>query len=151
MPCWVGLWCSASFSAPFSGRAQPLFAVDLGATPEDLCLCVGCGFFAFAGDANLPVGWASGIQSGHARTRPAAADGGGGGAALFCGGQRSRLQISNLAMVLIGIGCAPVLWRPTISSRVEICAGRFVVLGVCHGGGRHIREPRGVLIHGDCG
>lgn len=79
---------------------------DIGAGPEDLAFASGLWFLAFAG-AQLPVGWAL-DRIGPRRTVSAVLMiGGAGGAVLFSLAQGPG-QI-NIAMILIGAGCAPVL------------------------------------------
>lgn len=79
---------------------------DIGTGPEDLAFASGLWFLTFAA-AQLPVGWALDRIGPRRTVSTLLLVGGAGGAALFAGAQ-SALHI-DIAMVLIGAGCAPVL------------------------------------------
>jgi nitrate/nitrite transporter NarK len=85
---------------------SPVLAQDIGATPEDLARASGLWFFAFA-LAQIPVGWA--LDRVGPRLTAALPLGlcAGGGALVFATAQGPG-AVSG-AMVLIGIGCAPVM------------------------------------------
>lgn len=79
---------------------------DIGTTPDDLAFASGLWFLAFA-VMQIPVGWSL-DRFGPRRTASVLLlVGGAGGAALFAMAT-SPLQIS-IAMLLIGVGCSPVL------------------------------------------
>ncbi|WP_138934879.1 MFS transporter [Roseovarius arcticus] len=79
---------------------------DIGAGPEDLATASGLWFLAFAG-LQLPIGWAL-DRIGPRRTVSAVLLIGGAGGALMFAAATSPAHI-NIAMMLIGAGCAPVL------------------------------------------
>jgi len=96
----------SQFYRAFMAVLTPVLEADLGATAGDLSLALGLWFAAFA-LMQLPVGWALD----HVGPRKTASVlfllGAAGGAGLFSVAQGPvGLQI---AMVMIGIGCAPVL------------------------------------------
>jgi len=96
----------SQFYRAFMAVLTPVLETDLGATAGDLSLALGLWFAAFA-LMQLPVGWALD----HVGPRKTASVlfllGAAGGAGLFSVAQGPvGLQI---AMVMIGIGCAPVL------------------------------------------
>jgi MFS family permease len=96
----------SQFYRAFLAVLAPALAADLGATTEDLARASGLWFAAFA-LMQLPVGWAL-DRLGPRRTASVLFTlGAGGGAALFASAQGPGTI--TLAMVLIGIGCAPVL------------------------------------------
>jgi predicted MFS family arabinose efflux permease len=84
----------------------PTLGAEIGATPGDLAVSLGLWYIAFA-LMQLPVGWAL-DQVGPRRTVALLLGfGGGGGAAVFA--LATGPWGVHAAMVLIGIGCAPVL------------------------------------------
>lgn len=96
---------SQFFRAFLAVLAEPL-STDLGVTPEDLATGSGLWFLSFA-VMQLPVGWALD----HLGPRRTATGlfllGGTGGALLFA--MATGPAHINMAMLLIGIGCSPVL------------------------------------------
>lgn len=98
---------------------------DLGTTPEDLAFASGLWFVSFAA-MQIPVGWAL-DKFGPRRTASILLFiGGGGGAALFALAQ-SATQI-NLAMLLIGVGCSPVLMSSYYIFAMSYPPARFATL-----------------------
>ncbi len=96
----------SQFYRAFLAVLTPVLQADVGAQPDDLSLASGLWFLAFA-LMQLPVGWAL-DKIGPRRTASVLlALGGAGGAVVFALAQ-TPLHI-NIAMVLIGIGCSPVL------------------------------------------
>ncbi len=96
----------SQFYRAFLAVLTPVLKTDVGAQPDDLSLASGLWFLTFA-LMQLPVGWAL-DKIGPRRTASVLlALGGAGGAVVFAMAQ-SPLHI-NIAMVLIGIGCSPVL------------------------------------------
>ncbi|MEP1961585.1 MFS transporter [Tateyamaria sp.] len=80
--------------------------IDLGITPDVLATASGLWFLSFAA-LQIPVGWGLDTLGPRRTSGWLLLIGGGGGAALFALAQ-SVMQI-HIAMILIGIGCAPVL------------------------------------------
>ncbi|MCP3876979.1 MAG: MFS transporter [Sulfitobacter sp.] len=115
----------SQFFRAFLAVLSPSLRVDLGATPEDLAFASGLWFFSFAA-MQLPVGWALDTVGPRRTAASLLLVGGGGGAALFAVATQP-LHI-NLAMVLIGIGCAPVLMGAYYIFAREFAPSRFVVL-----------------------
>ena len=96
----------SQFYRAFLAVLTPVLKTDVGAAPDDLSLASGLWFLAFA-LMQLPVGWAL-DKIGPRRTASVLlAVGGAGGAIVFAMAQ-TPLHI-NIAMVMIGIGCSPVL------------------------------------------
>jgi predicted MFS family arabinose efflux permease len=96
----------SQFYRAFLAVLAPALAADIGATTEDLARASGLWFAAFA-LMQLPVGWAL-DRLGPRRTASVLFTlGAGGGAALFASAQSPGTI--TLAMILIGMGCAPVL------------------------------------------
>lgn len=85
---------------------SPVLVYDIGATPEGLARASGLWFLAFA-LTQIPVGW--GLDRVGPRLTAALPLGlcGGGGALVFACAQGP--EAVSVAMVLIGIGCAPVM------------------------------------------
>ncbi|MFU8777557.1 MAG: MFS transporter [Roseovarius sp.] len=110
-----------AFLAVLSG---PL-ARDVGATPDDLASASGLMFVTFAA-MQLPVGWALDRVGPRRTAAVLLLLGGGGGAALF--GAASNVLHINLAMVLIGVGCSPVLMASYYIFARQFSAARFATL-----------------------
>ena len=96
----------SQFYRAFLAVLTPVLKTDVGALPDDLSLASGLWFLAFA-LMQIPVGWAL-DKIGPRRTASVLlAFGGAGGAVVFALAQTP--QHINIAMVMIGIGCSPVL------------------------------------------
>lgn len=95
----------SQFYRAFLAVLAPVLARDLGTQVEILAQASGWWFLAFAA-AQLPVGWAL-DRFGPRRTVSILLALAAAGAGLFAGAQGPGGI--NLAMVLIGIGCSPVL------------------------------------------
>ena len=95
----------SQFYRAFLAVLTPVLATDIGATPESLATASGLWFLAFA-LMQLPVGWAL-DRIGPRATTAALLAVAALGAVVFA--TASGPVAINLAMVLIGIGCAPVL------------------------------------------
>ena len=96
----------SQFYRAFLAVLAPDLTAALGVAPGALSRASGLWFLCFAA-MQIPVGWAL-DRLGPRRTAGALlAVGGGGGAALFA--QADALWQVELAMALIGAGCAPVL------------------------------------------
>ncbi|MFS4581391.1 MFS transporter [Phaeobacter sp. C3_T13_0] len=98
---------------------------DLGAMPEDLAFASGLWFLTFAA-MQLPVGWAL-DRVGPSRTASVLLLVGGGGGALVFALASAPVHIS-FAMVLIGIGCSPVLMASYYIFAREYPPRRFATL-----------------------
>jgi MFS family permease len=98
---------------------------DTGAGPEVLAMASGLWFLSFA-VMQLPVGWAL-DRIGPRRTASVLLFLGGGGGALVFALATSALHI-HIAMVLIGIGCSPVLMASYYIFAREYPAARFATL-----------------------
>ncbi|ASM73782.1 MULTISPECIES: MFS transporter [Roseobacteraceae] len=96
---------SQFFRAFLAVLAGPL-QVDLNITPEALAFASGLWFLSFAA-MQIPVGWALDTIGPRRTAAALLLVGGGGGAALFA--LATGAMHINIAMVLIGIGCSPVL------------------------------------------
>ena len=110
-----------AFLAVLSGVLEQ----DLGTGPEDLALASSLWFLSFAA-MQLPVGWALD----HIGPRRTGAwlllIGGGGGALLFA--MATTAAHINIAMLLIGIGCSPVLMASYYIFAREYPPVRFATL-----------------------
>lgn len=96
----------SQFYRAFLAVLAPVLKTDIGASPEDLSLASGLWFLAFA-LMQLPVGWALDKIGPRFTASVLLALGGAGGAVVFALAQNpTHITIS---MVMIGIGCAPVL------------------------------------------
>lgn len=96
----------SQFYRAFLAVMTPVLSTDLGATAEDLSRASGLWFLVFA-CMQLPVGWALDHIGPRRLTALLLALGGGGGAMIFA--LANTPGDIQLAMVLIGIGCSPVL------------------------------------------
>lgn len=96
----------SQFFRAFLAVMAPILGAELGLGAGDLAVASGLWFLAFAA-VQLPIGWA--LDSIGPRRTAGVVLGlfGGGGAALFAVATQ-HWQV-NLAMTLLGIGCAPVL------------------------------------------
>ena len=115
----------SQFFRAFLAVLSPALRADIGAGPEDLAFASGLWFFAFAA-MQLPVGWALDTVGPRRTAASLLLLGGGGGAAIFALAT-TPLHI-DIAMVLIGIGCAPVLMASYYIFAREYPPARFVVL-----------------------
>ncbi|MBV7377381.1 MFS transporter [Maritimibacter dapengensis] len=96
----------SQFYRAFLAVMAPVLNADIGAAPEDLSNASGLWFLSFA-VMQIPVGWLL-DNVGPKRTASVLfALGAGGGAAVFAMAQGPGHV--SLAMILIGIGCSPVL------------------------------------------
>ncbi len=98
---------------------------DVGAAPEDLAFASGLWFTTFA-LMQLPVGWALDRIGPRRTTSVLLGLGGGGGAALFAAA--TQTWHIDLAMVLIGIGCSPVLMASYYIFARQFPPARFATL-----------------------
>ena len=96
----------SQFYRAFLAVMTPALKLDLGATPEDLARASGAWFLVFA-LMQIPVGWALDNIGPRKVAAGLLALGGAGGAALFA--VATTPDHILYAMILIGIGCSPVL------------------------------------------
>ena len=115
----------SQFFRAFLAVLSPALRADIGAGPEDLAFASGLWFFAFAA-MQLPVGWALDTIGPRRTAAGLHLLGAGGGAAIFALAT-TPLHI-DIAMVLIGIGCAPVLMAAYYIFAREYPPARFVVM-----------------------
>lgn len=104
--CLVLAYVLSQFYRAFLAVLSPVLSADLGATADDLSRASGLWFLVFAA-MQIPVGWALDKIGPRLTASTLLALGGAGGAAVFATAQ-SPLAL-QLSMVLIGIGCSPVL------------------------------------------
>lgn len=102
----VAAYVLSQFYRAFLAVMAPVLNADIGATPETLSNASGLWFLAFA-VMQIPVGWLLDNVGPKLTSSVLFALGAGGGAAFFAMAQGPGHV--NLAMVMIGIGCAPVL------------------------------------------
>ncbi len=115
----------SQFFRAFLAVLSPALRTDIGVGPEDLAFASGLWFFAFAA-MQLPVGWALDTIGPRRTSAVLLLFGGGGGAALFA--LATQAIHIDIAMILIGIGCAPVLMASYYIFAREYPPRRFVVL-----------------------
>ncbi len=96
----------SQFYRAFLAVLSPVLDAQIGAGPEDLAMASGLWFAAFA-VMQIPVGWALDHIGPRRTASVLLALGGAGGAALMAVAQGPGMI--SVAMVLIGIGCSPVL------------------------------------------
>lgn len=96
----------SQFYRAFLAVLTPALKADVGAQADDLSLASGLWFLTFA-LMQLPVGWAL-DKIGPRRTASVLLAIGGAGGAVVFGLAQTPMHI-NIAMALIGVGCAPVL------------------------------------------
>lgn len=96
----------SQFYRAFLAVLSPVLDADIGATPEDLAMASGLWFAVFAA-MQIPVGWALDRIGPRLTSCVLLALGGAGGAAVMAMAQGPGAV--SAAMVLIGIGCSPVL------------------------------------------
>ncbi|MCB1404772.1 MAG: MFS transporter [Rhodobacteraceae bacterium] len=96
----------SQFYRAFLAVLSPVLGAEIGAMSDDLALSSGLWFLTFAA-MQIPVGWALDSLGPRRTASWLLGIAGGGGAALFALAQ-GPLYI-HAAMILIGIGCSPVL------------------------------------------
>ena len=115
----------SQFFRAFLAVLTPALGRDIGTTPDDLAFASGLWFLTFAA-MQIPVGWALDTVGPRKTAAALLLVGGAGGAAVFALAT-SALHI-NLAMALIGIGCAPVLMASYYIFAREYPPAQFAVL-----------------------
>lgn len=96
----------SQFYRAFLAVLSPVLATDIGAGADDLAMASGLWFAVFAA-MQIPVGWALDRIGPRLTASVLLALGGAGGAAVMALAQGPGWV--NVAMVLIGFGCSPVL------------------------------------------
>ena len=102
----VAAYVLSQFYRAFLAVLAPALERDIGVGADALSTASGIWFLTFA-VMQIPVGWALDHIGPRRTAAVLLALGGGGGAALFAAAQGAGAI--NLAMALIGVGCAPVL------------------------------------------
>ena len=115
---------SQFFRAFLAVLAEPL-AQDIGVTAEDLAVSSGLWFATFA-LMQLPVGWALDRIGPRRTSWVLLLIGGAGGAAVF--GLATQGWHIDLAMILIGVGCSPVLMASYFIFARQYPPARFATL-----------------------
>ncbi len=115
----------SQFFRAFLAVLSGVLAQDIGTTPDDLSFASGLWFMSFAA-MQIPVGWAL-DRIGPRRTAwVLLLIGGAGGAGVFALAT-SALHI-NIAMLLIGVGCSPVLMASYYIFARQFPAAQFATL-----------------------
>ncbi len=96
----------SQFYRAFLAVLSPVLNAEIGAGPEDLAMASGLWFVAFA-VMQIPVGWALDNLGPRRTASVLFAIGGAGGAAVMALAQGPGMI--SISMILIGIGCAPIL------------------------------------------
>lgn len=115
----------SQFFRAFLAVLSTVLQQDIGTGPDDLAFASSLWFLSFAA-MQLPVGWALDHIGPRRTASVLLLIGGGGGAALFAVAG-SAFQV-NLAMLLIGIGCSPVLMASYYIFAREYPPARFATL-----------------------
>ncbi|KZX97776.1 MULTISPECIES: MFS transporter [unclassified Sulfitobacter] len=115
----------SQFFRAFLAVLTPALGRDIGATPDDLAFASGLWFLIFAA-MQIPVGWALDTIGPRKTAAALLLVGGGGGAAVFA--LATSAAHINIAMALIGIGCAPVLMASYYIFAREYPPAQFAVL-----------------------
>jgi len=115
----------SQFFRAFLAVLSTVLQGDIGAAPDDLAFASSLWFLSFAA-MQLPVGWALDHIGPRRTASVLLLIGGGGGAALFAVAQ-SAFQV-DLAMLLIGVGCSPVLMASYYIFAREYPPARFATL-----------------------
>ncbi|GGL66027.1 MFS transporter [Wenxinia marina] len=102
----VVAYALSQFYRAFLAVLAPTLIDEIGATPEGLATASGLWFLVFAG-MQIPVGWALDRVGPRWTAALLLALGGGGGAAVFAAAAGPGAV--TWGMVLLGIGCSPVL------------------------------------------
>lgn len=115
----------SQFFRAFLAVLGGVLARDIGATTGDLAIASGLWFIAFA-VMQLPVGWALDRVGPRLTACVPLLLGGAGGAALFAAAT-GPMHV-NIAMLLIGIGCSPVLMAAYYIIARQYSVARFATL-----------------------
>ena len=115
----------SQFFRAFLAVLAPVLSRDIGVTPDDLAFASGMWFLAFAA-MQIPVGWALDTIGPRRTAAWMLLVGGGGGAAVFA--VATTAMHLNIAMALIGVGCAPVLMASYYIFARDYPPAQFAVL-----------------------
>lgn len=115
----------SQFFRAFLAVLAAMLERDIGAAPDDLAFASGLWFLAFAA-MQIPVGWAL-DRVGPRRTAAVLLFLGGGGGALVFALASAPVHVS-IAMLLIGIGCSPVLMASYYIFARQFPPARFATL-----------------------
>ncbi|MBB3994307.1 MFS family permease [Sulfitobacter undariae] len=115
----------SQFFRAFLAVLSPFLATDIGAGAEELAFASGLWFISFA-LMQPPIGWALDTVGPRRTAATLLLVGGGGGAAIFAMAT-TPLHVS-IAMVFIGIGCAPVLMAAYYIFALDHPPARFAFL-----------------------
>ena len=115
----------SQFFRAFLAVLAPLLERDIGTSPDVLAVASGLWFLSFA-IMQLPVGWAL-DRIGPRRTASVLLLLGGGGGALVFALAQGALHV-HLAMLLIGVGCSPVLMASYYIFARQFAPARFATL-----------------------
>ncbi|MEM6590083.1 MAG: MFS transporter [Pseudomonadota bacterium] len=115
----------SQFFRAFLAVLTDVLAQDVGATADDLAFASGLWFITFAA-MQIPVGWAL-DRIGPKRTASVLLFIGGGGGAILFAVANGPMGI-NIAMMLIGVGCSPVLMASYYIFAREYPPARFATL-----------------------
>lgn len=115
----------SQFYRAFLAVLSDVLERELGAMPEDLAFASGLWFLSFA-IMQLPVGWCL-DRIGPRQTASVLLLLGGGGGALVFAFASTAMHI-NIAMLLIGIGCSPVLMASYYIFARQFPPARFATL-----------------------
>lgn len=115
----------SQFFRAFLAVLSTALSQDIGTGPEDLAFASGLWFLSFAA-MQLPVGWALDTIGPRRTSSVLLLLGGAGGAALFAVAG-SAFHI-NIAMLLIGVGCSPVLMASYYIFARQFPPARFATL-----------------------
>ncbi len=96
----------SQFYRAFLAVMTDVLAEDIGAAPDDLAMASGLWFLSFAA-MQIPVGWALDTLGPRRTASSLLLIGGAGGALIFA--LATTPAHINIAMLLIGVGCSPVL------------------------------------------
>lgn len=125
----IALLCLAyvmsQFFRAFLAVLSEVLERDIGAGADDLAQASGLWFLSFA-VAQLPIGWALDTIGPRRTAAVLLMVGGAGGATLF--GVATQPWHINAAMLLIGIGCAPVLMASYYIFARDYPAAQFATL-----------------------
>ena len=115
----------SQFFRAFLAVLSTALSQDIGTGPEDLAFASGLWFLSFAA-MQLPVGWALDTIGPRRTASVLLLIGGAGGAALFAlAGSAFHI---NIAMLLIGVGCSPVLMASYYIFARQFPPARFATL-----------------------
>jgi predicted MFS family arabinose efflux permease len=115
----------SQFFRAFLAVLSTALSQDIGTGPEDLAFASGLWFLSFAA-MQLPVGWALDTIGPRRTASVLLLLGGAGGAALFAlAGSAFHI---NIAMLLIGVGCSPVLMASYYIFARQFPPARFATL-----------------------